>query len=575
MKDVVRATHGYLLEPLERIFADCQGEDVVLPDGQCAYRPKYSEPSMISNEVKRRMMVLAYRGGLKTSINVIAHTIQFLLNFPHAAVMIYHNKDDRADELVGKIREHFTLPLAPRKNHLATLFPEFCLEPTPKDLRKYGGRGRFICPARERLPHEGQEIVVEPSVMGVALGVSQAGYHVDAIKFTDIVEENNSETAEALAKGWRRFNTALNLPKDPYCFVYVEGTIYEMEDTYTRILQSEWFGLPPEQRVWDMVYCPAYVKDAPAKALYTPDAMRYPFKVADKDVVVNGRAVVRKDEWVPHWPVWKDGRPKFDVAALEEKRRANEEVFAKQQLLDPIMALGSMGFSPSHYQEIPYEAERALAFTKKIMGVDTAESETGESDSAVLTAGFTNRGLVVVTDAVVGKLQPEDLIDEILAAYVRQKPDLVRIEDTPFVRGWKLSLEREMNRRGMFMPIEYVPRNTATSKDQRIKGALRTPMSQGRIKFSQRIDEVTRGKIRMEIVSFPKSRRKDALDALSDIVTGELDPVVGERNSPEVERERERREQAEWIDKMWERRTYGTDLPSFGRVTETAISDWG
>jgi hypothetical protein len=69
----------------------------------------------------RRTLILDPRGFLKTTINVVGHTIQWILNYPDIAIMIIQSNGDKANDFLNKIKKHFQ-----GNEKFRRLFPEHC-----------------------------------------------------------------------------------------------------------------------------------------------------------------------------------------------------------------------------------------------------------------------------------------------------------------------------------------------------------------------------------------------------------------------------------------------------------------
>src|SRR5690606_36193032 len=78
--------------------------------------------------------------------------------------------------------------------------------------------------------------------------------------------------------------------------------------------------------------------------------------------------------------------------------------------------------------------------------------------------------------------------------------------------------EQEARRR-IELPIEFIKRPRTISKKQRIQGALRSPLTLGRLKFSTALSADYTERVKMELSGFPTSKHDDLLDTLEMIVT--------------------------------------------------------
>jgi len=80
--DITLEAHGPILDTLTR-FDDVQGTDNIDEYPNCFYTPINSDPvNVFPPEEPKKRLILYPRSHFKTTINVVAHTIQLLLNFP-------------------------------------------------------------------------------------------------------------------------------------------------------------------------------------------------------------------------------------------------------------------------------------------------------------------------------------------------------------------------------------------------------------------------------------------------------------------------------------------------------------
>jgi len=81
--------------------ADSKAECAGLASGQFEYRP-FKEIRAL--EGARRLLVLYPRGHLKTTIVTIAHTIQWIINYPDVRILISTATGDQAQKIMREIR---------------------------------------------------------------------------------------------------------------------------------------------------------------------------------------------------------------------------------------------------------------------------------------------------------------------------------------------------------------------------------------------------------------------------------------------------------------------------------------
>lgn len=551
--DVDMNIHGPIIRPLDALVANCTGTDIVTASGECMYIPDDETLSTaIPMDVPRRFMLQAFRGSLKTTLNTQAHLIQLLLNFPHMSALIYHNTEDKAKLIMGEIVDHFQ-----KSPRMLEVYPEYAIPTATARRRAMSNNGfSFTSPARksETSLYPDKK---EPTFTAVGLGTSQAGQHVSVIKMSDVVEETNSGTAQMRNKVYKNIQMAFNLLEDPLCVVFVEGTPYDPDDAYGRIVQKQWFGKDPSERTWSFTFMPAYEIDTKGKPrLYTPDEMSLPWLKAKKDIVWSKWVTTKKGQYIPVWPTWRGGRPKFTNETLEEKRIDDPYIFGCQQLLRPASEDATI-FPPSKcFHRFPANQLYKLDEQLRVMAVDTAETldENYSNDTAMAVATISDTLLRVITHGIVGMMESDEILDVLFDMYEEAKPNVIFVEETSFVRGLKGQIQEREQRKGYTLPIEYL--NRKANKKMRIRAALRSPLLTQRMKFSSNLSDMFVERVLMEMSGFPRAKQDDVLDVLADISVAAVD--LEGYNNPRIREtlEKKRLQDAmkidfqEWADKM-------------------------
>jgi hypothetical protein len=261
---------------------------------------------------KRRRLIIDSRGCLKTTINAQAHTIQWILNYPDCAINIIQSTGDKADAIIGEIKQHFI-----GNPSFRVMFPELC--PT-KQLGDFGTKAAFTTPGRN--PAVTRK---EPTVMAGSIDKGSAGYHYDVMKFSDIVEMNNSRTEDQLLGVVNSYFMMENLLVSPGYWIDVEGTRYAFGDLYGKLIK-QWEkdkakGIDPS---WDLIVRGIFVKDTGGKPpQYTPEECKLP-DLLDK----NGKPI-------SVWPVSADGTPRFNIDELLREEEMSPLIFSSQKRNHP------------------------------------------------------------------------------------------------------------------------------------------------------------------------------------------------------------------------------------------------
>lgn len=456
------------------------------------YTPENSLYSLLGH---RQELIIDSRSFFKTTVNTIAHTIQFILNYPFVQIGILQAAEPKAIDILKEVKYHFQY-----NGVFRDIYPDYC--PT-RAVHDWGTQKDFSVENRNRIvealrlpaPRQG-------NVMVGSIEKGMAGYHFDVTKYSDIVDEKNTETKEQMAKIIDAFAKSKNLRLRPDSWIYLEGTRYDFGDLYGKLIE-DWLTQKPEQRSWNMFIRGAYVRDT-ATPRYTPDELSLPFK---RDPA--GQFIAT---WPEMWP----------VALLEPERLENETVFACQKLNDPVAVSAENKPFPitgSYPPMMPAENFNRIAIAYHITAVDTAETQSERSDfSVITTAAIANDGRTYVRDIRRGKWLPDELIRQVFDVNAKFKPQRIIMEDIAFTRGLKSGFDREIQLKNVYLPFEWVKRDNQTSKIERIKNTLQPWYKNHDIRFLD--DLPVMHEVKKELSQFPKGMHDDILDTLADLFQG-------------------------------------------------------
>jgi predicted phage terminase large subunit-like protein len=449
----------------------------------------------------RRRLILDPRSSGKTSMNSRAHTIQWILNFPDIAICITQAKHDKAEDLVSSIANLFI-----HNKVFRDLYPEYCPN-GPGEIKAFGNRQRFTVPNR-RLKSR-----IPPTVYAASIEGSMSGYHFEVMKYSDIVDKENTKTEEGIRLTASNFYNRENLLEDPDDWIDVEGTRYHMADFYGRVIEDEQ-RLPAEQRLWYIHVRGVYVKDTgidPETGQRRPETFLPEELDLDPLKDENGQLVSRS----PRWKTWQ----------MEIERRRNAESdweFATQKLNNPMeQATKARTFPLEYYKEITpeqwEEKKRHVAYRQ--VTVDTASSQGKRSDYSVITCvAVDSAGRRIVEDVRRGRMLYDELVNTLFEFWLKHSPRVIKIEETQYVTGLKPTIERECAKRRIWPAFEWIKRDTQVSKEDRIKG-IQPWYKNGDLLFLS--DLTCREALQRELNQFPQSAHDDILDTIADQFQGE------------------------------------------------------
>lgn len=494
MPDVSRDIHGPMVSTLQTFdlpsFELCEQYDVRLPNGRWKYTPPIP---MLSLPGKRRRLLLDFRGSLKTSLNVIAHTVQWIINYPDAAILIVHTSSEKAEIVVNRIREIFQYNPVFR-----ALFPE--LVPQRK-VADFGNRAGFTVPARSTACTH-----TEPTVMAGGMNKSLSGLHFDVIKFTDVVDEETIRGA-GLQETIDSFYLKQNLLVSPLYWIDVEGTRYHYSDLYGRIV-DEWKS--GHRDFWSVYVRSVFRR---VRHTFTPDDLDAPLLLDEK-----GRRV----SW---WP------ERYPLELLEEMERTDPYMFSCQMMNNPALSEGQAVFPVS--DQYPKWITRADFITnvrvvRRVVSIDLAET-TGERSNytAASVGAWDIHGRVYIEHVIIGRLTADEAVQMIFALNERYRPDEIRIEETGYLRGLMASINRQMQLRGITLPLVFLRRDTRVAKVERIHRTLQPWYVRGDLVFLDDLGDPgspgsaknaeVKHHLLNELSRFPLYSEDDILDTLADM----------------------------------------------------------
>ena len=504
-KDVTEEVHGPLIRSLQqfpRPQNDTEEENDFWSGDTWKYKPLLPMQELPG---KRRRLILDSRGFLKTTLNVQTHCIQWILNYPDIAIAVFQSSGEKAEAILLEIRRHFQY-----NKKFRTLFPELCPQ---KRVDDFGTKAEFVCPGRSVEADSRQ-----PTMKALSIDKGTAGYHFHVIKFSDIVEPENTKTKERCQAVIDAFNLTEDLLVSPVYWMDIEGTRYNFADLYgtiiDRYMEQKGQGIEPQYQI----FCRGIYKKK------TPDGSPQKFTPEELDDKAYPYLLDDKGERISWWPYDASGSPRFTVDFLKEKEIVKPYEFSCQQLNNPRGGLeGREIFPDSLFAVIPIDLFRKnIRVSHYDMTVDTAETQNNRSNfSAITVAAWDWAGRCYIVKIAHGKWLASELIAKIFQLYLQYKPASLKIEETSFVRGLKPSFEREQELRGVYLPIEFIKRETNISKRERIENTLEPWYRNGLLRFVtneyDREHTAALEHLRKEMKTFPIGKTDDIIDTVADL----------------------------------------------------------
>jgi hypothetical protein len=491
MKKIVPHVHGPMTEFLQK-FDHCQGSDEYNPITKgFEYTPRESDPLRAIPPGDRRRLLLAPRSWFKTTLNVYAHTVQLLLNFPDATILWLHASQEVLEPVLALVKQAFW-----KNNVMRFYFPEYCQS---ANAREFGTQTAFNLPNRKIWS-------ASPSVGIGGIESTRTGMHYHWIKFTDIVDEKNTATKDQCEKIIQAFGMSENLLISPLYWMDVEGTRYHFSDLYGKIIDS-WTAEsvasePHEYKIFTMGCYKKFVSKP--KEEFTPDELDCPYLLDAR-----GQKLSRFPELFP--------------TEMLEKMRLNKitgpDRFNTQQLNNPV----SDENTPFPWELMKWKSDedmKRVPFMFHKITVDLSEAKNKKSDFFVATVcGVDRTNRHYVREIRLGRFMPDEIVDIIFALQIKYKPLKIKIEESGFLSGLHPTIRRKSELTGIWPNFEFIRRPTTIRKAERIL-SFQPWYKTGMFVFSSDLGEFVKEHLRHEFTRFPKFH-DDILDTLADQIAGE------------------------------------------------------
>ena len=489
--DVTARVHGPILETLQKFPGATEFHKTVddyrdAMQGKVLWEPNCKLELLPPNEgflQNRDNLILYPRGHIKTTIVSVAHSIQWILNYPNVRILGTTATETLITSIVIEIRNHFIL-----NDQLRLLFPELCPQAKDGKIPEFGNLSGFTCPARDNNNKKLGPGGKEPTFMASTVGSAITGYHGDVQKSDDLVEKINSSSQNGIDEVIRHSGSMGDLLEK-----------YNTDDVEKPLKGwADMVGTP-----WDFsdLYQVRRNDHAARRTKGLPDAF---------NLVVRSAA--------PNWPkgpfLWPERMGYVALKEIEDDPAKGPAQLAAQYLMNPIVA--GQGLIDDVKQLI-WTPEKVMDQLLPRMSLYAALDVAGMEDvkgndtdfSCLSVGGFANARLYIPY-MLYGRPTVEEVIDWIFDTFDRY-PGIIKlkIQKQALERVLLSNLRREMSKRGRFLPIDAQPASNQQSKQSFIRG-LRPWFVGGNIRMSDALPYRTA--IETEIKGFPRYRHDDILD---------------------------------------------------------------
>jgi len=470
-------------------------------------------PRMTELPGKRRKLILDFRSSLKTSCNCEVHSIQWSLNYPLACIAIFQYKLEKAESILSSIKQHFLY-----NARFRALFPELC--PPPDKLKDFGTKSKFSLYNINEIRKTARR---EDTFMTAALEAGLAGYHFEIMKFSDVVDPENSENLDQCAKTIHKFGQSLNLLVSPAYWLDVEGTRYHHGDLYGKLIQ-DWkqdrADRGDDNTIWDVYTRGIFKPNIPENNLkYLPHELEV------EDLLVNGKRV-------PYDFPDRLNEKRFPLQELEYYEKNDPTNFWAQMKNVPMGGRGGIMDFKLNLDKATGKLDTLNIISKKdyerfpkaysVLSVDPAETTNERSNyTAMVYATVDRDGRTYIEQIIHGKWDPTGVSDKILWACDRFKPEVLLMEEVSATRNMLPGIKRAWDhdpQRHHIPTVKFNKRDTKVKKEEKIRLMLHHPYHMGNLKFVKEMI-LPNGweNLVMEMQQFPRGLHDDILDALAEI----------------------------------------------------------
>ena len=439
------------------------------------------------------------RGVGKTTVITQAYLLQRICRNPNIAILLANEKEGTAKNILSEIKQQIQ-----NNQLLRTLYPEII----PDDMRETTWAATQIVVKRS-------ESRKEPTIMVIGVGGTTTGMHFDLIFVDDMLSREAMESARSgsIADVMGQINRwvhqlvpLLSGAKDRS--IDFIGTRWYYGDSYEHIEESFGYGQAPQHYLLKTKLSDGSVQPLPA------------YKVGD--VVVFRRAAIEDGQAA----FASLGEDKFGLEALAKQRLQDPELFAANMMNDPsdevtrvLKEAWLRYYDINDDGQYVFNLPSGKRVSKSLGSLDVLvfcdpggfkKQKGGDrARGAVVTTGSTEDvHLILAAESVKQNYTAvqKDLIDAVQRFGARK----VFIENAGQQIVFIDQVREKLRKLGITVVVEEVPTGNK-NKDDRILG-LEEFFEQAKIlvgrgaKFTELLSQIEK---------FPKSVRKDLLDALS------------------------------------------------------------
>lgn len=407
----------------------------------------------VSDNTKKKKLILIPRGHLKSTLITIGYSVQQIVKNPNIRILILNATWQMSVDFLTEIKRHLTS--------------------NEEILKMYGQLGENPEEwSQDRITLRRSDMGIKgPTVWATGIDSNLVGSHPDMIIFDDVVNRDNTSSRDQVEKVILRYKDALDL-LEPGGQLIIIGTRWNETDLYSWLMDK------------DNNISSSY--DIQIKKAYTGD-------------------LLSGNDFQALWP------EKFSLSELQTRlREKGWYEFSAQYRNDPIPSEDS-DFKRNWFRYYDLEEYKA-ANMRTVISVDPAISLEKEADyTAMVTVGIDQFTNIFIKDIVRKKMKPNEIIDSLFYLNELWHPQMIILETVAYQKALAYAIRDAMNQRRRFLPIVEIKQQDK-SKDQRIRGLQPLYMN---TKIYHRKEHLITPYFEEELLTFPRGKHDDMIDALS------------------------------------------------------------
>jgi predicted phage terminase large subunit-like protein len=412
------------------------------------------------------------RGHYKTTMFTVAGHIRLSILYPNITMLILTNTVANAESFIGEAKAHHM-----ENPKFRSLYPKCKID----GMRQAGKAFSFNTPARNKIRRM-------PTFEAASIDQKIVSRHYDKLHFDDIVDKENTNTAELRRKNRESYTAALSCcdvkTKNGIPWHHVIGTRWHMDDTYHHLLEIDLKENKFHKRLTSAYY----------KAI-DPDTGEKQTKLLFPEEFSFEQLEYIKASYE------RDGSNLFSCLYLNDPVPSNEAVMDPRNLRE--------------YDDRDSEFKKMLMNT--VMTVDPAPSSAASRGDPTVISVFSmdSESNIYIREVRRGRWPLHEIIEHIFDAHRTWRPMRTGIEVVSFSRWLQHALEREMMLKGYHFVIDSIVRSSHATKSDRQERCI-YPLRNGKVFI--RKNEPEERMIKKELREFPRGRYDDFLDTLTDAI---------------------------------------------------------